>query len=330
MGAVGINKNNNKRYFILISLMGSLCLTTPHLDLQQKIHNNFQNNQIISTSSLQKLEDTYNSHQSINQNHILDLNTIDKIQKISPSFGSLDSTASLNDWEIDFSLQNNASASILDDKSVSLNGGGINFTKNSNTLKSDNLNTNKSSNISLVESEESKKSTASTIADNLSYKTSLSDLYKLDKNKEKINKLTNYISSNYKVSETEANEIVSSTYQQSLEKGVDPILVLSLIEVESAFNKNVKSKYGAVGLTQILPKSHPEEIAQSKTISKNISDVKANIFVGVNVLKKYLTLQKGNMVLALQAYNGSLKDKKTKYYKKIAEKQANLIQVASS
>lgn len=351
MGVVDINKNNNRKYLIFISLMSALCLTTPNIKLEQsQFSNNLYNNDISDNSimfvknfdSLDQLQEKYNNHQSITQNNsvsLKNLNNMDVLTSLN-TFNSLSPNTHLNEWQIDFSLQDSAQASALDEhKTLTLNNTKINFTKNSTINSSANssniTNTTDSINntqkISLIDSNlEDKDMTVNAIADNLSYKTSLSDIYKLDKNKEKINKLTSYISINYKVPEIEAKEIVSSTYQQSIEKGVDPLLVLSLIEVESAFNKNVRSKYGAVGLTQVIPKSHPEEVAQSQNISRNISDVKANIFVGVNVLKKYLNLQKGNVVLALQAYNGSLRDKKTKYYKKIEAKRENLVQVASS
>jgi soluble lytic murein transglycosylase-like protein len=343
MGVVDINKNNNKKYLIFISLMSALCLTTPNIKLEQVGPNNdMSDNNIMfvkNFDSLDQLQEKYDNHQSITPNNSISLNNLNNMNVLT-SFNTLNTltpNTHLNEWQVDFSLQDSANASALDEnKTIASNNANINFTKNSNLSLSKNSNdatntNNTAQKISLIDiNNEDKNSAAATIAENLSYKTSLSDIYKLDKNKEKINKLTNYISINYKVPETEAKEIVSSTYQQSIEKGVDPLLVLSLIEVESAFNKNVRSKYGAVGLTQVMPKSHPEEVAQSKNISKNISDVKANIFVGVNVLKKYLMLQKGNVVLALQAYNGSLKDKKTKYYKKIEAKRENLVQVASS
>lgn len=328
--------------------MSALCLSTPHIKLQEKknidtniILNNIDNStQVTSKSNLEKLEDLYNHHYITIQNNQVDVNNLKNLASLE-SFNGLSTDMNLlNNWGIDFSMQKSANASISKNEN-NTEENKFNAHLHINRNKSNNLSSiNNSTNInnigndkiSLIDDNknEDKNNTVNTIANNLSYKTSLLDIYKLDKNKEKINKLTNYISSNYKVPETEAKEIVSSTYQQSLDKGVDPLLVLSLIEVESAFNKNIKSKYGAIGLTQVMPKSHPEEVAESKNISKNIADVKANIFVGVNVLKKYLTLQKGNVALALQAYNGSLKDKSRKYYRKIVAKQAKLIQVAST
>lgn len=82
---------------------------------------------------------------------------------------------------------------------------------------------------------------------------------------------------------------------------VDPLLILSLIRQESAFNAKATSKVGARGLMQIMP-------ATARNIDKGIRkndlfDSEKNIKTGINYFSKLLRKYDGNTVLALAAYN---------------------------
>jgi hypothetical protein len=81
---------------------------------------------------------------------------------------------------------------------------------------------------------------------------------------------------------------------------LDPLLVLSLMRQESAFQKKALSSAGAQGLMQLMPNT-------AKLIDRNAArdlyDPKNNIFLGVSYLKKMLKRFDGNLILALAAYN---------------------------
>lgn len=77
---------------------------------------------------------------------------------------------------------------------------------------------------------------------------------------------------------------------------VDPLLVHSVIKVESAYNKYAVSKAGAQGLMQLIPST-----AQRLGV-KNVFDPRENIEAGVRYLKQ-LQLQFKDDRLALAAYN---------------------------
>ena len=86
----------------------------------------------------------------------------------------------------------------------------------------------------------------------------------------------------------------------ALEYGVDKSLVKAVIHAESGYNPNAVSRKGATGLMQLMPKT-----AQGLKVndSFNPSD---NIRGGVRYLRFLLDTFKGNVSMALAAYNAGL------------------------
>jgi soluble lytic murein transglycosylase-like protein len=89
---------------------------------------------------------------------------------------------------------------------------------------------------------------------------------------------------------------------ESARAGLDPQMVLSLITVESKFNKFALSNKGARGMMQIMPFWQ----AQIGTNTQNLFDIQTNIRYGCTILRYYLDRQNLDMNRALAAYNGSL------------------------
>lgn len=82
---------------------------------------------------------------------------------------------------------------------------------------------------------------------------------------------------------------------------LDPQLVLSVITVESRFNKYAVSSVGAIGLMQIMP----FWLKQKKSPSNDLFDINTNIHLGCSILREYLDRENGNLYYALGRYNGS-------------------------
>jgi soluble lytic murein transglycosylase-like protein len=80
-----------------------------------------------------------------------------------------------------------------------------------------------------------------------------------------------------------------------------PELVLSVIEVESRFDRYAISRAGAQGLMQIMP-FWLREIGKP---DDNLFHTRTNLRMGCTILKFYLDKERGNLISALARYNGS-------------------------
>jgi DNA-binding protein Fis len=79
-----------------------------------------------------------------------------------------------------------------------------------------------------------------------------------------------------------------------------PLIVLALIQRESGFNPMAKSKAGAIGLMQVLPKYHQDKLNGKPT--EDLYHIAPNIRVGCAILSSYLKQSDGNMLKALHRY----------------------------
>jgi soluble lytic murein transglycosylase-like protein len=84
--------------------------------------------------------------------------------------------------------------------------------------------------------------------------------------------------------------------------GVDPLLVLALIHVESSFNPLAVSSAGAVGLMQLLEPTMRRELERSSLPPADPRDPVANVQAGVRYLRRLIDAF-GDVDVALMAYN---------------------------
>lgn len=125
------------------------------------------------------------------------------------------------------------------------------------------------------------------------------------------------ITEKYNVNRDSAVKIIKEAYNVGDKRGIDPEILIGITAVESGFNPKAKNRSGAIGLTQALPRAHPEKIKRVKKNGGSMYDIHTNLDVGAEIYSELLEKYKGNTTLALQAYNGSVKDKKRKYSKKV-------------
>jgi len=96
--------------------------------------------------------------------------------------------------------------------------------------------------------------------------------------------------------------LLKSVHYEASRAGLDPQLVLGLIQVESGFKKYAVSRAGARGLMQVMP--FWTKLIGAK--GDNLFDMRKNIRYGCTILRHYLDLEKGDLYRALGRYNGSL------------------------
>lgn len=94
---------------------------------------------------------------------------------------------------------------------------------------------------------------------------------------------------------------------------LDPLLLASLIYVESGWKKTAVSWAGACGLTQVLPK-------YSKYTCDELKKPKTSIYEGAYHLRNWSTQTKKPMKQALSCYNAGWVCEKNKKAKRYAKK----------
>jgi soluble lytic murein transglycosylase-like protein len=97
-------------------------------------------------------------------------------------------------------------------------------------------------------------------------------------------------------------EFLETAWYESTRAGLDPALVMGLIQVESAFRKYAVSSAGAHGYMQVMP-------FWSRVIGdgdrRKLFHMQTNLRYGCSILRMYIDMERGNLFLALGRYNGS-------------------------
>lgn len=120
------------------------------------------------------------------------------------------------------------------------------------------------------------------------YKLKTDDSYKLNNNP-----LTNKKIPEFNKKLPFDKEVLSAAHETQIE----PALIHAIMTVESNYNLHAQSKKGAYGLMQLMP----ETARRFKILDRK--DPKQNILAGAKYLRELLNLYKGDMKLAIAAYN---------------------------
>ena len=95
--------------------------------------------------------------------------------------------------------------------------------------------------------------------------------------------------------------MAGKVFDASLREGIDPELAFRLVRLESEFNERAVSKVGAVGLTQLMPST---AVLFEKGVSRErLFQGETNLRIGFRYLRTLLDMYKGDVRLALLAYN---------------------------
>lgn len=97
-------------------------------------------------------------------------------------------------------------------------------------------------------------------------------------------------------------KLLTAIHYEATRAGLDPQMVLGLIQVESGFRKYAISSAGARGLMQVMP----FWVNSIGNREHNLFDMYTNLRFGCTILRHYLDIEKGDVFRALGRYNGSL------------------------
>jgi hypothetical protein len=135
--------------------------------------------------------------------------------------------------------------------------------------------------------------------------------------------IADFMARKYRVSQDVVHELVKTAYAAGRQAGVDPLLIVAVMAVESSFNPIAESVAGAKGLMQIIPKYHPEKFVEFGG-EHAIFDPRTNILVGARIIREYLSASSGDIFTALQTYAGALADRDAVYAHRVLNEKDKL------
>ena len=111
---------------------------------------------------------------------------------------------------------------------------------------------------------------------------------------------------NYILKKIYIMEYSEYVYKYSEENKIDPMLTFAIIKAESNFNRNIKSKSGAIGLMQLMEATATEEaneVGEEIIVTESLYNPEMNIKIGTKYFAKLMKKYNENYLLALAAYN---------------------------
>ncbi len=134
--------------------------------------------------------------------------------------------------------------------------------------------------------------------------------------------LARYLSHRYRIATEAARSVVSAAYDAGDQFGLDPLLLLAVMAIESRFNPVAQSVMGAKGLMQIMPKQHRDKLL-SYGGENAVLDPTVNIELGAQILKEYID-RSGSVKAGLRSYNGAQSEAASLYTRKVMAERERL------
>lgn len=129
-----------------------------------------------------------------------------------------------------------------------------------------------------------------------------------------------YLARKYRVAASAVEPLVLAAQAAGERSGLDPMLLVAVMAIESGFNPIAESPMGAQGLMQVIPRFHQDKL-EAVAGSNGLLDPVVNIHVGALVLRESIR-RAGSLEAGLQQYAGAVSDEEGLYAAKVlAEKQ---------
>ncbi|MGU7782500.1 transglycosylase SLT domain-containing protein [Burkholderia sp. PU8-34] len=135
-----------------------------------------------------------------------------------------------------------------------------------------------------------------------------------------------YLSRRYRVAQEPVGQLVKAAFQTGRDIGLDPLLLLSVMAIESGFNPYAESGVGAKGLMQVMSKVHSDKFEYFGGTDTALQPL-ANLQVGALVLKDCIA-RGGSLASGLRMYNGSTNPDDNGYSSKVMAERGRLRDVA--
>lgn len=131
-----------------------------------------------------------------------------------------------------------------------------------------------------------------------------------------------HVSRRYRVSMGALEPIFAAAEVAGRDLRLDPLLIVSVIAIESRFNPFSESVMGAQGLMQVMPRFHQDKLPDGAD-ELSFFDPVLNVHVGARILKESIH-RNGGLVSGLQQYAGASDDAEQRYATKVLAEKSRL------
>jgi len=134
--------------------------------------------------------------------------------------------------------------------------------------------------------------------------------------------ISDFIAKRYRIADAAATQFVSIAYRAGGQHGIDPVLILAVMAIESRYNPVAESNMGAKGLMQVIARYHQEKLLEHGG-EPALLEPEVNILVGAQILREYQR-RFNDTETALQMYAGAFDEPTSQYANKVFAEKARL------
>jgi soluble lytic murein transglycosylase-like protein len=139
--------------------------------------------------------------------------------------------------------------------------------------------------------------------------------------------VADHLARRFRIAAEALDGLVTEAYVAGAATGVDPLLILAVMAIESRFNPFAQSDFGAKGLMQVVPRFHLDKLAVHGG-EEAVLDPRTNIHVGAQILREYVR-RTGSLEEGLQLYAGAADDPAQGYAQKVVAEQRRMADVVA-